>query len=202
MKPKDSKSRVPYHNPDQDLIDGCKRRDQKSQFMVYKLYYKAMYNVSLRIVQNEMEAEDIMQESFLSAFDRIDTYSGAACFGTWLRKIVENRSYDFLRRNKRMTFENIEKSSVTSQMAAMTPEEEYTKDSLVKKVREIINHLPAGCREVFSLYHFEGYDHEEIGEILSISPVTSRSQYNRSKKRILDEFRNLNILDALKKHLF
>ncbi len=202
MKPKDSISKVPYHNPNQDLIEGCKRRDQQSQFMVYKLYYKAMYRVSLRIVRDEMEAEDIMQESFLSAFDRIDAYSGVASFGAWLRKIVENRSYDFLRKSKGMSCESIETSAFNSQLADSNPEDGDIKDSLVKKVKEIINHLPAGCREVFSLYHFEGYDHEEIGEILSISPVTSRSQYNRSRKRILDEFRNSNILNTLSRHLF
>ncbi len=202
MKPKDSKSSVPYPHTNQDLINGCKRRDQQSQFMVYKLYYKAMYNVSLRIVRDETEAEDIMQESFLAAFDRIDTYSGVACFGAWLKKIVENRSYDFLRKNNRMVFESIETSAVNRQLAESSPEEEDDKSDIVKKAREIINNLPAGCRDVFSLYHFEGYDHEEISEILSISPVSSRSQYNRSRKRILDEFRKSNILNTFRKHLF
>ncbi|HKK42015.1 MAG TPA: sigma-70 family RNA polymerase sigma factor [Bacteroidales bacterium] len=202
MKPKDSKSGVPYHNPNQDLIDGCKRREQQSQFMVYKLYYKAIYNISLRMVRDETEAEDIMQESFLSAFDRIYTYSGVASFGAWLRKIVENRSYDFLRKKNRIVFESIETSAVNRQPAESSTEEEDNKSGMVKRAREIINNLPAGCRDVISLYHFEGYDHEKIGEILSISPVTSRSQYNRSRKRILDEFCNSDILNTLKRHFF
>src|SRR5674476_1095026 len=65
-----------FKNLHQDLLDGCKTGDQKAQFQIYKLYYKAMYNTSLRIVNDTMEAEDIMQESFLAAFEKIDTYSG------------------------------------------------------------------------------------------------------------------------------
>ena len=60
-----------FKNLHQDLLDGCKIGDQKAQFQIYKLYYKAMYNTSLRIVNDTMEAEDIMQESFLSAFEKV-----------------------------------------------------------------------------------------------------------------------------------
>ena len=69
------------NNIHQNLIEDCKRMDQKAQFQIYKLYYKAMYNTSLRIVNDPMEAEDIMQESFLVAFEQIGTYSGNVSFG-------------------------------------------------------------------------------------------------------------------------
>jgi RNA polymerase sigma-70 factor (ECF subfamily) len=96
-----------FRNLHQDLLDGCKTGDQKAQFKIYKLYYKAMYNTSLRIVNNTMEAEDIMQEAFLSAFEKIDTYSGTVSFGAWLKRIVINRSLDALSRRKAI-FEDIE----------------------------------------------------------------------------------------------
>ena len=96
-----------FKNLHQDLLDGCKNGDQKAQFQIYKLYYKAMYNTSLRIVSDTMEAEDIMQESFLAAFEKIDTYSGTVSFGAWLKKIVVNRSLDALNK-KKMVFEDIE----------------------------------------------------------------------------------------------
>ena len=82
------------NNIHQNLIEDCKRRDQKAQFQIYKLYYKAMYNTSLGIVNDPMEAEDIMQESFLVAFEQIDTYSGNVTFNAWLKSIVQNRSID------------------------------------------------------------------------------------------------------------
>jgi len=81
---------VQFLNLHQELINGCRRGDQKAQFQIYKLYYKAMYNTSLRIVNNTMEAEDIMQEAFLSAFEKIGSYSGTASFGAWLKKIVQS----------------------------------------------------------------------------------------------------------------
>src|SRR5512133_4028719 len=107
MKTQMADSGVQFSNLHQDLIDGCKAGDQKAQFQIYKLYYKAMYNTSLRIVNDTMEAEDIMQESFLSAFEKIDTYSGMVRFGAWLKKIVVNRSLDALNKRKAV-FEDID----------------------------------------------------------------------------------------------
>jgi DNA-directed RNA polymerase specialized sigma24 family protein len=92
-------------NIHQNLIEDCKRMDQKAQFQIYKLYYKAMYNASLRIVNNPVEAEAIIQESFLVAFEQINTYSGNVSFSTWLKNIVQNRSIDTWRKNRNVIFE-------------------------------------------------------------------------------------------------
>jgi DNA-directed RNA polymerase specialized sigma24 family protein len=81
-----------------NLIEACKRMDQKAQFQIYKLYYKTMYYTSLRIVNDPLEAEDIMQESFLVAFEQIGTYSGNVSFGVWLKNIVQDRSIDSWRK--------------------------------------------------------------------------------------------------------
>jgi RNA polymerase sigma-70 factor (ECF subfamily) len=100
METKAVNVKAPFSNLHQDLINRCKTNDQKAQFQIYKLYYKAMYNTSLRIVNDTMEAEDIMQESFLSAFEKINTYSGMVSFGAWLMKIVINRSLDAVSKKK------------------------------------------------------------------------------------------------------
>jgi RNA polymerase sigma factor (sigma-70 family) len=89
-----------YINIHQGLIESCKTGDRSAQFKIYKLYYKAMYNTSLRIVNDTAEAEDIMQESFLDAFRRLDSYTGEGSFGSWLKRIVINNSLDAIRRNK------------------------------------------------------------------------------------------------------
>lgn len=94
-------------NIHQNLIEDCKRMDQKAQFQIYKLYYKVMYNTSLGIVNDPMEAEDIMQESFLVAFEQIDTYSGNVTFSAWLKNIVQNRSIDRRSKNRNVIFEVI-----------------------------------------------------------------------------------------------
>jgi RNA polymerase sigma-70 factor (ECF subfamily) len=177
-----------FRNLHQDLLDGCKAGDQKAQFQIYKLYYKAMYNTSLRIVNDTMEAEDIMQESFLSAFEKIDTYSGTVSFGAWLKKIVINRSLDALSRRKAI-FEEID---THLGIRDDTQDDQLRKEELdtrVEEVKEAINNLPDGYRIILSLYLLEGYDHDEIAEILSISSSTSRSQLSRAKQKLIAELR-------------
>jgi DNA-directed RNA polymerase specialized sigma24 family protein len=101
-------SKVPHADLNQVLIDRCRKGDQKAQFQIYRMYYKAMYNTSLRIVNDSMEAEDIMQESFLSAFEKIDTYSGTVSFCAWLKKMVINRSIDSIKKERNVIFEDID----------------------------------------------------------------------------------------------
>ena len=189
MKAQTAASEESFLNSHQDLIDGCKKGDQKAQFQIYKLYYKAMYNSSLRIVNNPVEAEDIMQESFLSAFESIGTYSGMVSFGAWLKKIVQNRSLDFLRKKSKMIFEDIESFSVVEDSVYDGLNMNAEAETRVHKVMEVIKSLPEKCREILSLYLLEGYDHEEIAEILSISTSTSRSQLSRARNRIISEVR-------------
>lgn len=171
-----------YPNIHQDLIDRCRQGDREAQFRIYGLYYRAMFNTSLRIVKDPAEAEDIMQESFLSAFEKLDTYSGTVSFGAWLKRIVLNRSLDSIRK-KRLYFETLEEHS-----AADISQEEEAEDPTpgVEKIRDSILKLPDGFRIVLSLYLLEGYDHEEIGQILGISGSTSRSQYTRARLKLLE----------------
>lgn len=127
---------------------------------------------------NEMEAEDVMQEAFLKALTRIDTYEGKVSFGAWLKKIVINRSLDHLKKRK-VKFEELNEK---------IPEEECFSLSIseiqAEQLKKAIMKLPDGYRVVLSLYLLEGYDHEEIAEILGISNVSSRSQYMRAKQKL------------------
>jgi RNA polymerase sigma-70 factor (ECF subfamily) len=174
-----------HHN----LIEDCKRGDQKAQFQIYKLYYKAMYNTCLRIVNDPMEAEDIMQESFLTAFERIGTYSGDVSFGAWLKKIVQNRSIDFWRKRRNVIFEDIESVFETGNNDFENSLTEDEPDTKIREILEAIRHLSEGCRKIFTLYFLEGYDYEEISQILSISSSTSRSQLSRARSRFISEFK-------------
>lgn len=177
-----------FKNLHQDLVDGCKAGDQRAQFQIYKLYYKAMYNTSLRIVNDSMEAEDIMQEAFLSAFEKIDTYSGTVSFGAWLKKIVINRSLDALSKRKAV-FEEIDHHIGLKDESPDEGSRKEDVDVKVEEVKEAIKRLPDGYRIILSLYLLEGYDHDEIGEILSISSSTSRSQLSRAKQKLLAELK-------------
>jgi RNA polymerase sigma-70 factor (ECF subfamily) len=174
-----------YTNIHQEIIERCRKGEQKAQFQIYKLYYKAMYNTSLRIVNDRMEAEDIMQEAFLKAFDKIHTYSGKVSFGAWLKRIVINHSLDELKK-KKIELDSLEEKNYEIDTEEADEEEEDEEEIMdkVEDIREAINELPDGYRVVLSLYLLEGYDHEEIAEILNMSSSTSRSQYTRAKSKL------------------
>ncbi len=171
-----------YINIHQDLIEACKRGDRDAQFKIYKLYYKAMYNTALRIVIDTMEAEDIMQESFLDAFRRVQAYSGEGSFGSWLKRIVINKSLDVLRKEKEII--SIEERELDfPEVVEDNHEEELMHE--VTEVKKAIEKLPQEYRIVLSLFLLEGYDHEEISEILHISNQLSRTRYLRAKQKLL-----------------
>lgn len=178
------KSETDYQNIHKDLIEKCKMGDTKAQFKIYELYYKAMYNVSYRIVNDTMEAEEIMQDAFLKAFDKLDTFSGTVSFGAWLKKIVINKSLDALKKRK-VDFQSIDDQEV--EIAEKSETNGHTNGNTQWKANEIkkaIMKLPAHYRTVVSLYLIEGYDHDEISEILGIPNSTSRSQLTRAKQRL------------------
>ena len=167
-----------YINIHQDLLDRCMEGDKKAQFEIYRLYYKSMYNSSLRIVGIPEEAEDIMQESFLTAFRKLKTYSGDVSFGAWLKKIVINRSLDALRKRK-VLFEELH-----VELPVVSDPEPEVASITVEEVKSAINSLSDGYRTILSLILLEGYDHEEVSEILGIKNVTSRTQFSRARQRL------------------
>jgi RNA polymerase sigma factor (sigma-70 family) len=182
-----------YINVHQDLIDSCKAGDRSAQFRIYKLYYKAMYNTSLRIVNDTAEAEDIMQESFLDAFSQLGSYSGEGSFGSWLKRIVINNSLDSLRKNRESV--SIEEEALDfPEIIEENREEEL--EYRVAEVKEAIMKLPGEYRVVISLFLLEGYDHEEISEILKISNNTSRTRFVRAKQKVLQILREKKIMNS------
>jgi RNA polymerase sigma factor (sigma-70 family) len=174
----------------QDIIDRCVKGDRLAQRELYNLYYRAMFNSCYRMLNNQVEAEDVMQESFLAAFLKISTYRGEMSFGSWLKKIVINRSIDVLR-SRKVKFEELnEKSSVFIEPDDFEIKAQEEHIQLVEKIREVVKKLPDGFRVVLSLSLFEGFDHEEIAAILQISESTSRSQLARAKKKLIEYLKN------------
>ena len=134
-----------------------------------------------------MEAEDVMQDAFLSAFKNIDTYRGEVSFGAWLKKIVVNRSLDYLKK-RRIQFQEVNEK--TAQLPDFQTE---TKEVDVEQIKKAIQQLPDGYRVVLSLYLIEGYDHEEISQILGITNSASRTQYLRAKNKLRELLKNKEI---------
>jgi len=180
-----------------NLIEKVRLGSQKAQYQLYEKYVRAMYHVCVRIVGKGHEAEEVLQDSFVRAFMRIEEYRGDAAFGAWLKRIVINTSINFLQKKQvdlvsldeilvEPAFEDDENENDFAEMNIHTgiSEKDTKQKSEISRVKEAINKLSDGYRIVLSLYLFEGYDHEEIGEILGISSSTSKSQYSRAKKRL------------------
>jgi RNA polymerase sigma factor (sigma-70 family) len=165
------------------LIVSARKGDQQSMYRLYKLYVQAMYNTCIRMVSNQYDAEDIIQEVFLSAFNNLDSFRGDSSFGSWLKRIVINKSISFLR-SKKADFAEIE----NLQLVAEEKEEDFPKID-PKKIHESIKSLPEKARVVLTLYLLEGYRHNEIAEILEISVSTSKSQYLRAKNLLRENLK-------------
>lgn len=148
-----------------------------------------MLNVCMRVVNHIGEAEDVLQEAFLDAFCNLHTFKGQSTFGAWLKQVVVNKAINHLRQRK-MQLVNIEDyGSDDYDFADSEPFDEEGVEMDVARVRLALSALPEGYRVVLSLYLFEGYDHEEIGEILGISESTSRTQYMRGKRKLLEKLK-------------
>lgn len=173
----------------QDLVNACRSGDRDAQFRIYKLYYKTMYNTSLRIVNDSAEAEDIMQESFLDAFQRLDTYTGEGTFGSWLKRIVINRSLDCLRKHK----DEVPLEEVGIDLSD-EPDQDFEEEVMlqVTAVKQAIAELPDEYRIVVTLLLIEGYDHEEVAQVLKITNQLSRTRYSRARQKLLEILKRNN----------
>ena len=180
-----------YKNIHQELINECRQGSTKSQFELYKLYYKAMFNTSLRLVNDSMEAEDVMQEAFLKAFKNIHTYKEEVSFGAWLKRIVVNQSLDVLKKRKLDT-EQIDDRQIT--IADNNDSDEL--DDVAQKVAEVkqyISQLSENYRVLITLHLIEGFDHEEISEILGITNAAARTGYSRARKKLQEMITSKNV---------
>lgn len=143
-----------------------------------------MYNTALRILSHSAEAEDVIQESFLEAFTRLNDYREEASFGSWLKRIVINKCISLIRKRKIEFVEDYELDVLTS-----NDEVDFDIDDesqIISLIKKGIDELSEGYRVVLSLYLLEGYDHVEIAEILKISESTSKTQYLRAKNKLKD----------------
>jgi RNA polymerase sigma factor (sigma-70 family) len=162
-------------NINEEIIRRCRNGEVKAQFMLYKQYSKAMYNIAIRFLNNKMDAEDILQESFVTAFEKLRELTSFNAFGSWLKRIVINNCISHIRRN-RMEFDSID--SYSPEQYTDEGEDGLTVDPAI--VHFAIRELPPGARTVLVLHALEGYRHREIAEMLEISESTSKSQYNRA----------------------
>lgn len=176
----------------EELISLCKQKNQKAQFEVYNRYSKAMYNVAFRIVKDAHYAEDVMQEGFLKAFTKIDDYRQEVAFGAWLKRIIINYSIDFYKKKNTYRTDDIENVMYKVEDDSLAPPSELDFTNLkAAQVLKTIEKLKDNYRMALTLFYIEGYDQEEISEILNISYANCRTTISRAKESLRKQLQEL-----------
>lgn len=176
----------------ESLIEACKQNDQTAQMEVYNRYCKAMYNTAFRIVKDDFEAEDIMQDSFLTAFTKLKTLKDVEMFGAWLKKIVVNNSighYKAKMKQQLVPLENV------LYKVENEPKKEFEEENLAAKAKQVLkkmNELKDNYRLALTLHLIEGYDYEEICTIMDISYANCRTTISRAKESLRKKFASVD----------
>lgn len=176
----------------ESLLALCQDGNRMAQLEVYNRYQKAMYNTAFRIVKNTAEAEDVMQESFITAFSKLDSFKGTASFGSWLKRIVINNSIVQYRKSKR--FVDIPEENFTDE-ADLAPEIETDEYTQVKSQRllDCMNLLNESYKNVLTLHFIEGFDYQEICEIMEISYANCRTLMSRAKDSLRKKLSTVSV---------
>jgi len=174
---------ITNHNIEQ-LIQLCKSGNQNAQLEVYNRYYKAMYNIAYRIVKDSFEAEDIMQDSFLTAFTKLESLKDTVTFGSWLKRIVTNNSIYHYKKNSK--YDEVPLDDVLYKVEdsnGITSDYELT-NLKAKQVLETMKSLKDSYRVSLTLHLIEGYDYEEISDIMNITYANCRTTISRAKESL------------------
>jgi RNA polymerase sigma-70 factor (ECF subfamily) len=170
-----------------EILQACRRGDRKAQKQLYDRLAPKMMAVCLRYMGTRDDAEDILQEGFITLFSRLDSYSGEGSFEGWARKIFVNTALMNLRKKDALKMsEDLETAwNVSSDGVSQIQSAGY------HELLKLIAGLPTGYRTVFNLFVVEGYSHKEIAQALGITEATSRSQLQRARVMLQDKIKNL-----------
>jgi RNA polymerase sigma-70 factor (ECF subfamily) len=172
-----------------ELVKECLQGKQDSQKQLYESYAPGMLGVCYRYACSREEAEDFLQEAFITVFRKLHQWKGDGALGAWIRRIVINTSLNGIKTRHRFT-ENL--SIIPIDHIADNTGLQYQAND--RELMELIHQLPIGCKAVFNLYAIEGYSHDEIGKMLNIQAGTSRSQFMKARKMLMlklnPEFKN------------
>lgn len=164
---------------DQDLVDRARSGDKQAFEALYRQHVPNVYGLCLRLTSNAADADDATQDTFIKAWERLDSFRGASAFGTWLHRIAVNESLSHKRKQgrelQRRKLMEAEKNSNAGP------------DGQLEELGRAIERLPAGARNVFVLLAIYGYSHEEAAEMLNIAAGTSKAQLHRARKLLAEQ---------------
>ena len=161
----------------ESLIEGCRRHDPRAQRGLYDLLAPSMLSLCQRYMKDKEVAKDVLQDGFVTLFEKLSTYKNEGAFEGWARKIFVNTALMQLRRNDALKFSDNIEDSQAMQMTHSNTLEKIGADEIFR----LVSSMPDGFRTVFNLYVIEGYSHDEIAKMLSITEGGSRSQLSRAR---------------------
>ena len=170
------------------LVEQCKSNNRRAQMALYSQYCEGMFIVAQRYMKDKHAAEDAMQEAFVKAFSKLEQFKGDVTFGAWLKRIVINRCLDTIKSRK------LETESIDESIFKIVEDDdqwEVSDEATVSDISSAIEQLPDKYRVVVQLFLVEGYDHNEISGILSISENSSRTNLHRGKTILKETLKHL-----------
>jgi len=171
------------------LLNACKQNNQLAQMAIYDRYCKAMYNTAYRIVGNFDDAEDVMQEAFIKAFDKLDSFKSNSTFGAWLKRITINESLSWLRKNNKYNFDSIDNHP--NETLVDESIDLHNQSETVQEILKAIGRLKDNYRIAVTLHLIEGYDYEEMIQIMNISYANVRTMVSRAKSKLKQELQKV-----------
>ena len=169
-----------------DTVEQCKANNRKAQLKLYKKYCDGMFCVAMRFLKNADDAEDITQEAFIKAFQKIEQFKGEVTFGAWLKRIVINKSIDFLKTKQQKLVSLEEGYMHVDEDESWTIEEGIS----LEEVKQAIDTLPEKYKYVVMMFLMEGFDHKEISQVLEISESACRTRLSRGKGFLKELLKN------------
>lgn len=168
------------------LVEQCKQNNRKAQMALYRQYCDGMFIVAHRYLKDTAAAEDALQEAFIKAFRKLNQFKGDVTFGAWLKRIVINTCLDIMKANK------MEKAEVDENTLSILEEEDWSvpDETTVQEVVKAIESLKDPFGTVAKLFLLEGYDHQEISEVLGITESASRTYLHRAKKLVREQLKH------------
>lgn len=172
------------------LVEQCRAQNPRAQTALYTQYCDGMFVVASRYLKDTAEAEDAMQVAFIKAFKKIDQFKGDVSFGAWLKRIVINTCLDALKK-KKIYFEEINEQTLSVEQQE---DESWSVDNHITKqlIDQAIAKLSPNYKSVVQLFLLEGYDHQEIAEVLDITQSASRTKLHRGKIQLQQHLKQLH----------
>ncbi|MDM1523172.1 sigma-70 family RNA polymerase sigma factor [Empedobacter falsenii] len=173
------------------LIKQCQEQNRKAQEEIYLEFSPVLFSICLRYAESYEDAQDIFQEGFIHIFNKVNQFKFKGSFEGWMKRIMVNLNLEKLKKKNTLPFEDYEKLIITQD------DDEDIEDNFdYQQLLEVVHNLPPQYRQVFNLYVFEEFTHQEIAEMLNISVGTSKSNLSRARNLLKQK---LNLLKTVNK---